>query len=140
MKIRKIKKLLYRSFEKELNSKEKKRLAEALNRDPLLRKEKERIQKLRRMTAESGKSRFSPGFTDKVMAEIQNISGDAASNKWENAYNAMKLWFRRLAVAGALAAAVLIVLILTMPDLSPEREIFYSTAVTYEEIQNLPLF
>jgi hypothetical protein len=140
MRIRKIKKLLYRSFEEELNSKEKKIMAEALDRNPSLRKEKERIQELRRMTAESGKICFSPSFTERVMAEIQNISGAASPPKWENAYESMILWFRRLAVAGALAAAVLIVLILTMPDLSPEREIFYSTAVTYEEIQNLPLF
>jgi anti-sigma factor RsiW len=140
MKMSKIKKLLYRSLDEDLNEKDRRKLEAALAQDPELRKEKAHILKQRRLIADSRSEGFAPGFSQRVMARVAEAEENAARNHIELAYETMTYWFRRLAVIGALAVFLLLALNLTMKNLSPENEIFYTSAVTYEEIQNLPLF
>lgn len=138
MQINKMKKLLYRSFDENLNKKDKNKLERALLNDPGLRKEKSRILKQRQLIATGKNEDFSPGFTRRLMARIEDISQD--ENQMESAYELMKVWFRRTLAAGAVIVFVLVTLNLTMKNLSPENEIFYASSITYDEIQNLPLF
>lgn len=140
MKICKIKKLLYRSFDEDLKEKDRQKLEAALAQDPDLRKEKAHILQQRRLITESRSEGFGPGFSRRVMARISESGETAVRNHIQLAYETMTYLFRRLALVGALAVFLLLALNLTMKNLSPENEIFYASAVTYEEIQNLPLF
>ena len=63
---KKILKLLYRSFDEELNQKEKERLDRALKESEKLRKEKDQILAQRQALAESSASSFEQFFAERV--------------------------------------------------------------------------
>jgi hypothetical protein len=101
---KKLKDLLYRSFDLDLNPKEKKMLEEVLAQSKELQKEKEMIASLRLDIEESEKSSFNPGFADKVMNEI--ILSDQNSQN-EQFFDSLYVLFRPIAIA----ATVLIIII-----------------------------
>jgi hypothetical protein len=135
---KKILKLLYRSFDDELDEKEKKRLEEALRKSDELRKERERILVQRQALAESPKPTFEAHFADKVMGRIDSLG--KKKNGWETFYETLLAMFRRLALAGAAILLLLLIYNLRTGDALSTDEIFYSSDVAIEEISNFPLF
>lgn len=135
---KKAKKLLYRSFDKDLSSVEKHILEKALERSELLRQEKAEIDQQRRDLSQSGDETFGPMFAERVINRL--FSPQKSENGLEAFYEAFKSAFRKIAVAGAIAMVVLISYNLTLGDQVTEEEAFFASDITYEELSRLPLF
>jgi hypothetical protein len=135
---KKILKLLYRSFDDDLDKKEKDQLEEALQKSDALRKERERILAQRQAIRESPKSFFKPNFAERVMGRIDSLG--EKKNGFETFYETLLAMFRRLALAGAAILLLLLIYNLRTGDALSTDEIFYSSDVAIEEISNFPLF
>lgn len=135
---KKIVRLLYRSFDTELKENEKRLVEKALENSEHLRRENERIKKQRRSLAENGARSFRPLFAERVMAHIAGIEKEAGST--ESFYEALKVTFRRFAIAGAVAVLALIFFNVIKGDVLPMDEVFFASDIVLEEIINLPLF
>lgn len=96
--------LLYRSFDSDLDSREKKILEEALADSEELRQEKQIIDSLRQDIKGAKETSFKPGFADKVMNAITN-QGLASEN--EQFFDSLFVFFRPIAIA----ATILIIII-----------------------------
>jgi len=135
---KKILKLLYRSFDDELNETETQRFKEALRQSDELRREKDRILAQRHAIAESQKPSFKPFFTERVMSRIASLS--AKKNGLEAFYETLLAIFRRFALVGAAILIILLLANLRSGDALSTDEIFYTSDVAIEEIADLPLF
>jgi len=135
---RQILKLLYRSFDDELDEKQKKQLEEALHKSDALRKERERILAQRQAIADSPQPAFKPFFTERVMGRIESLG--ERKNGLETFYETLLAMFRRLALAGAAILLLLLIYNLRTGDALSSDEIFYSSDVAIEEISDFPLF
>ena len=135
---KKILKLLYRSFDTALKEKEKRQIEEALENSESLRSEKELILKRRQSIAKNVVQSFRPQFAERVMERITGIEEEAGS--MESFYEALKVAFRRFAIAGTVAVLALIFFNLIKGDVLPMDEIFFASDMALEEIINLPLF
>ena len=101
---KKLQDLLYRSFDSDLNQKEKKILDEALVHSEELREEKEIITSLRNNIERGKTTSFKPFFADRVMEKIQT-SKQVDEN--EQFFESLFVIFRPIAVA----AVILIIII-----------------------------
>lgn len=135
---KKILKLLYRSFDDELDKKEKKRLEEALHNSDALRKERERILAQRQAIAESPTPAFKSYFAERVIGRIDSL--EKKKNGFETFYETLLAMFRRLALAGAAIFLLLLIYNLRAGDALSTDEIFYSSDIAIEEISDFPLF
>ena len=131
-------KLLYRSFDDELNPKEKERLDRALKESEELRKEKEQILLQRQALVKSSTPSFKPFFAERVMNRIET-SGQKI-NGFESFHETLLLMFRRFAIVGAAILLLLLVYNLQTGDILSTEEIMFASDFTFEEILNLPLF
>lgn len=95
--------LLYRSFDDELTEAERQELNSALSASPDLQEEKKQLLELRGMVGESSVSAFKPFFSARVMQRVKELQGGP-----EEFLHALTWSFKRLAVAGAMAAVLLI--------------------------------
>lgn len=98
---KKLKKLLYRSFDEQLSKKNTKKLNEGLKKFPSLMKERNSVLLLRKQLSEKEAS-FSPTFTTNIMQHIDIHS-------IQNNILTIKPIFRTVALSGM--AAIIIVLI-----------------------------
>ncbi len=135
---KKILKLLYRSFDDELNEKERKQLEKALKEYKELQEEREQIIAQRQALAASSESSFKPFFAERVMNRIENLS--RRNNGLESFYEALLLMFRRFAVIGAALLLLLLIYNLQTGDILSSEEMLFASDFTFEEILNLPLF
>ena len=101
---KKLRDLLYRSFDSDLNQKEKKILGEALSHSKELREEKEMIATLRMNIKESKTTSFNPFFADRV---IENIHLSEQTDESEKFFESLFVFFRPIAIA----ATILIIII-----------------------------
>lgn len=134
----KILKLLYRSFDEDLEEKEQKLLEEALKNSEELRREKEQILAQRQAISKSAAKSFKPFFVKRVMRRI-NALGEK-ENALENFYDSFKAMFWRFATVGAVGLIVLILYNLVAGNSLPLEEAFYVSDLTFEEILRMPLF
>ena len=130
-------KLLYRSFDDDLNEKERNELEEALKSSVELRQEREKILAQRKAISESGAKSFKPFFAERVMAQIDTLSD---KTEMEPFYETIKSVFRPFAIAGAVAMVALILYNLGIGDILSTEEVFFASDATFEEILQLPLF
>ena len=100
----KLKDLLYRSFDSDLNQKEQKILDEALSQSSELRQEKEMIASLRENIKGSKTTSFNPLFADRVM---ENLHLSEEADESEKFFESLFVFFRPIAIA----ATVLIIII-----------------------------
>ena len=101
---KKLKDLLYRSLDSEINSEEKQTLEQALSQSEELRQEKEMITSLRGDIERSKATSFNARFADRVMNEITLLN---QHNENEQFFESLFLFFRPIAIA----AVVLIIAI-----------------------------
>lgn len=135
---KKILKLLYRSFDDNLNEKERKQLDEALKVSKELRKEREQILAQRQALAESSAASFEPLFPERVMSRIDSLG--QKKNGFESFYDTLLFMFQRLAIVGAAILLILLIYNLQTGDILSSEEILYASDFTFEKILNLPLF
>jgi len=135
---KKILKLLYRSFDDELNGKERKQLEEAMKESKKLQKEREQILAQRQALAESSTSSFKSFFPERVMSRIESLG--QKKNGFESFYETLLWMFRRFAIVGAAILLILLVYNLQTGDILSTEEIMFASDFTFEEILNLPLF
>jgi anti-sigma factor RsiW len=134
----KILKLLYRSFDDELNEKEREQLEKAMKESKELQKEKERILAQRQALAESSSPSFKPLFAERVMNRIETLG--QKNNGFESFYETLLLMFRRFAIIGAAILLILLIYNLRTGDALSTDEIFYASDVAIEKMIDLPLF
>lgn len=135
---KKILKLLYRSFDDELNEKEWKQLDEAIKASKELQKEREQILAQRQALAESSAPSFEPLFPERVMSRIDSLG--PKKNGFESFYDTLLFMFRRFAIVGAAILLILLIYNLQTGDILSSEEILYASDFTFERILNLPLF
>ena len=111
-----LKTLLYRSFDEKLSPEEQHQLASALNNFAELRIEKQQIEALRETLTGEPKPQFAPFFAERVM---QRIHAERQSAREDDFFMSLIWTFRRVAIAGVIAVALLITTnILYKQDLS----------------------
>jgi hypothetical protein len=135
---KKILKLLYRSFDDELNEKEQVRLEKALEEYEELKNERELILEQRQALAGSAAPSFKSDFAERVMDRIQTL--DQKKNGFESFYDTLLLMFRRFAIVGAAILLFLLIYNLQTGDILSTEEIMFASDLTFEEILSLPLF
>lgn len=134
---KKIRKLLYRSLDEELNDKERDRMQKALKESEDLRKEKEEMLEQRRALAECSAS-FKPFFAERVMDRIVTLG--EKKNGFESFYESLLWMFRRFAIVGAVILLLLLIYNLQARDIFSSGDIMFASDITFEQILDLPLF
>lgn len=135
---KKILKLLYRSFDDDLDEKEQEQLEKALEESTEVQKEWEQIAAQRRALAKSTPFSFEPLFAERVMSRIETIG--KKKNGVESFYETLLVMFRRFAIVGAAILLILLIYNLQSGDILSSEEILFASDFTFEEILNLPLF
>jgi hypothetical protein len=131
-------KLLYQSFDEDLDEKEQKLLEEALKKSEELRREKEQILAQRQAVSQSAVRSFRPFFAEGVMRRINTL--EKKENALENFYDSLKAMFWRFATIGAVGLIALIIYNLIAGNSLPLEEAFFISDLTFEEILQMPLF
>ena len=122
--------LLYRSFDDQLTPEEQSQLEDALANSTTLQKEKERIAAMRKTVSESAVESFEPFFAERVMRQIHTEKGED--------FFASLLWaFRRIALAGAIAAILLLANNLSRGDDISLDSVLLMPQLTLEETWEL---
>jgi hypothetical protein len=136
--VKKVKKLLYRSFDEDLSDAEKSNLEKALEGSEELRKDMAEINRQRQALSQNEGVSFEPMFAERVINRLS--SPPMLENGLEAFYETFKNMFRKIAIAGAVTMLVLISYNLTIGDQITEEEAFFASDITYEELSRLPLF
>ena len=135
---KKILKLLYRSFDDELNKKERDKLEKALKKSKELQEEREQIIAQRQALAASSPPSFNAFFAERVMNRIETLG--QKNNGLESFYETLILMFRRFAIVGAAILLLLLIYNLQTGNILSSDEVLFASDFTFEEILNLPLF
>ena len=135
---KKILRLLYRSFDDELNEKERRQLEKAMEESEELQKEREQILAQRQALAASSRPSFKPDFAEQVMDRIESLG--TKKNGFESFYETLLFMLRRFALVGAAILLLLLIYNLQTGDILSSEEIIFVSDFTFEEILNLPLF
>jgi len=134
---KKILKLLFRSFDSELNKKEKKQFEEALKISEELRREKKQISAQRNAISESAATSFKPFFAERIIGRIDALKEE---NSLVDFYESLKAIFRRFAIAGIVIMLILIFYNFTTGEGLSVDDAFYTSDGIFEEILDMPLF
>ncbi|MFQ5605765.1 MAG: hypothetical protein ACE5HS_21050 [bacterium] len=95
--------LLYRSLDGHLSKEEQTMLEQALSASPELRKEKDQILAMRQTLSEGAARTFKPFFSARVMQKVRSEAKPA-----EEFVHSLLWAFRRIALGGAVAIALLL--------------------------------
>lgn len=123
---KKIRKLLYRSFDRPLSKREQKRLDEALTRSESLRREKEQMESLRRRVASVSVISFGTNFSAQVMARLAKEMTDNGTLLFHEFIFRL---FRPVAIATSI-----IILILISINISKTNELSWEGAMALPEV------
>ena len=96
---KKLKDLLYRSLDSELNSEEKQTLEKALSQSAELRQEKEMITSLREDIWRCKTTSFNARFADRVMNEISLLNQHSENEQF---FESLFVFFRPIAIAAVI--------------------------------------
>ena len=127
---KKILKLLYRSFDDELNEQEREQLEKALKESKELQKEREQILAQRQALAASSAPSFKPFFAERVMSRIETLG--RKNNGFESFYQTLLLIFRRFAIVGAGILLLLLIYNLQTGDILSSEEMMFASDFTFE--------
>jgi len=121
---KKIRALLYRSFDKSLSSREKQVLENALSQSEALRTEKESILQMRQAIKKGKVSGFQPFFAERVLnqASIQAKAEDSF-------FNSLLIVFRPLAIA-----AVVVIIIISAYNITSSGQVSLEGALAVPEV------
>lgn len=140
---KKIRKLLYRSFDDTLNPTELQTLEDALKNSADLRREKEQLMQQREDVTDSAVRSFGPGFSQRVIEQIESMGTStppSALADVQDFYRSLVSVFQRFALAGGLTMAVLFVYNLGAGDILPLGDVLTLPDLTLQEILSLSPF
>ena len=126
-------KLLFRSFDDQLNADERQQLADALSKSPQLREKKLQLERLRNDISDVRLQPAKPFLAERVLQRVA-MSEEAASLE-ERFWEALFYTFRRVAVATALC-----VLVVFGIYLASEGIVFANDEVVIEDILETDAF
>ena len=129
--------LLYRSFDEGLTGDEDRELRAALAASEYLRRERGRIEAMRKTISASGTDAFKPFFAERVMRKIAEIK-ESRNGIW-TLQDWLSRLFRRVAIVGAGVAAGLVIFNLVQADAVSLAAAFGIVEVPIEEILELPM-
>lgn len=138
-----IRKLLYRSFDDSLKPTDRQKLEDYLKNSAELRREKEQLRQQREEVANSAIQSFSPGFSQRVMEQIESMGASTPKPTVTDIpefYRSLVTVFRRFVLAGGLAMAVLLVYNLGAGDILPLGDVLALPDLTLQEILSLSPF
>jgi hypothetical protein len=103
---KKIKQLLYRSFDQELTPEERSMLNKTLSNSEALRIEKNKIENMRAQIANISDFHFQPSFVDKVMNRVREEKVNT-TNGIEDFFESFLWSFKRYAIGSILIVCLL---------------------------------
>ncbi|OPX35132.1 hypothetical protein B1H10_01950 [candidate division KSB1 bacterium 4484_188] len=124
---KKLRELLYRSFDADLKEEEKKVLADALSRSAELREEQRQIETVRQKLSATTASSFEPFFADRVMRRIYREQ--KPKSELESWFEPLMSIFRPIAVA-----AVFIILLLMSYNMISTKQISVQGALAISNV------
>lgn len=124
---KKIRDLLYRSFDADLTKEEKQALADSLARSAELREEKRQIENMRKKLSGGGETSFALFFADRVMQQIYREQ--KPHNELERWVESLVSVFRPVAVA-----AVLVILLLVGYNMFTTKQISLEGALAVSNV------
>jgi len=130
---RKLKKLLYLSFDSELTDSEKIQLEDALKTSEELRNEKIQIEKLRGMIGFQEEAHFKTQFAERVMQRIDDVEKTETESQQFFVY--LKHLFKPIAIIGAVA-----VILLTAFNLYMAKDVSLTSAFGIYEEREISLY
>ena len=116
MNEKKLKGMLYKSFETELNENEKKLLENALNNSAVLRREKEKIETVRSYISSEREDDFKPLFEERVIEKIN--TDEITLTGLDPFFDALVFSFRKIIIS-----ALALILILSSLRIYAAKEI-----------------
>ena len=122
----KLLKLLYRSFDDQLQEKEE--------HSPGLRWEKEQIEAQRLAVAETAVHSFNPSFAELLLARVIAPDGKANGLELQRFYESLVTVFRRVAIAGAVLSIIFFIYNLGAGESLSPVEVFILPDLTLQEI------
>jgi anti-sigma factor RsiW len=126
---KKMRTLLYRSFDEPLTPKERMRLDEALEKSQALRREKQSIESMRRAAASGAKRAFRPQFSQRVMRRIRQSEITEIPF-----FEALIAEFRPLAIGAAVLVIALLSYNIIRSDQISLASAFAEPEITLEEV------
>ena len=123
---KKIRSLLYRSFDKNLSSRERQVLDNALSRSEDLRGEKESILQLRQAIKKEKVSGFQPFFSERVLNRIQATLQAKGEDSF---FNSLLVVFRPLAIA-----AIILIIIISAYNITSSGQVSLEGALAVPEV------
>ena len=129
---RKIKKLLYRSFESILSPRKQKILDHALKKSDALRGEKKQLEVLRHTLSSQTEQTFDPFFSDRVMQRIGQLREQKTCG--EQFFEAMVSEFRPIAVGAIILFIILVSFNLIRADRLSLASALAEPRVSLEEV------
>jgi hypothetical protein len=123
---KKIRVLLYRSFDEDLSQKEKQALEKALSQSETFRAERESIIQMRQSVKKGNISRFQPFFAERVLNRIQTTLQVKAE---ESFFNSLLVVFRPLAIA-----AIILIIIISAYNITSSGQISLEGALAVPEV------
>ncbi|MGD8778314.1 MAG: hypothetical protein PVH88_05060 [Ignavibacteria bacterium] len=127
---KKLKNLLYKSFDSHLNDSEKRLLTHELLTNPELSKEKDRIEKLRLQLSSIKHPDFDKSFLDRVILSTKT----KAVYEYEEFFELIMFLFKRVAISAA--AIILILLTIELTQTESIDKIFGQSTVSIEDFSN----
>lgn len=109
----KFKKLLYESFDRDLNESEREILENELSGSDELRREKDSLMSIRKMVSLRAEQNFEPFFADRVMSRIR---GQNAGKEYKELFENISILFRPIAIAATVIIITLVSLNLFRSD------------------------
>jgi hypothetical protein len=123
---KKIRSLLYRSFDKNLSSRERQVLENALSQSEDLRGEKESILQLRQAIKKEKVSGFQPFFSERVLNRIQATLQAKGEDSF---FNSLLVVFRPLAIA-----AIILIIIISAYNITSSGQVSLEGALAVPEV------
>jgi len=99
-------KLLYKSFDSSLTSKEQKNLNQGLDDSSALREEKEKIKLMRQGLMDQKQNSFTSFFAERVMNQIQSDRNQQVQQ--ESVFDSLITLFRPIAITTAMILIILV--------------------------------
>jgi len=134
---KRIKKLLYRSFDDRLKPKEQAMLNQALEDSLELQSEMRDIKAQRETITKAAVLTFKPFFVENVMEKVNGIAGKPNGLAFQLFYESLVSVFRRFAMAGTVISIVFFIYNLGIGDVLPFEEAITMSDLTIREILSI---
>jgi anti-sigma factor RsiW len=132
--------LLYRSFDTMLSIEDQHQFEETLQTSSKMKMHQQQIKEMRNKVKNSAAKSFEPGFTARVMAQIQYLEEQPATLDFQKFYDSLLWSFRRVAFGGALLSGLLFIYNFGIGNNLPLLEFLTMSDLNYHDLFSNFLF